>query len=281
MQPRPHRPTDMPDMNPNRLILFSSRQYDADTFTQAKEVFGVELDFQEAHLNAETAILARGFAAVCPFVNDVVDAAVLHALHQGSTRLIALRSAGFNHVDLHAAKRLGIAVTRVPAYSPHAVAKHAVGMILTLTRRGAHARRRHLAQWPARLRSARQDRRRDRHGHHRARVRQHHGGLRHAAAMLRSRQARRRPARELRHRVAALSATYHLIDGRALARMKRGAMLNQHRTRRAGRKPRTGRRAQERASWAISDSTYMRKKAACSSKTIRTICCRTMCSRAC
>jgi D-lactate dehydrogenase len=126
----------MSDTTPTspRLILFSARQYDADTFNQAN-TFGIELDFQEAHLDAETAVLARGFTAVCPFVNDVVDEAVLERLHEGGTRLVTLRSAGFNHVDLNAAKRLGIAVTRVPAYSPHAVAEHAVGMILTLNRR--------------------------------------------------------------------------------------------------------------------------------------------------
>jgi D-lactate dehydrogenase len=125
----------MPDTNPNRLILFSARPYDADTFGHANQSFGIELDFQEAHLDAETAVIAHGFTAVCPFVNDSVDEAVLDTLHAGGTRLIALRSAGFNHVDLNAAKRLGITVTRVPAYSPHAVAEHAVGMILTLNRR--------------------------------------------------------------------------------------------------------------------------------------------------
>ncbi|WP_250499058.1 2-hydroxyacid dehydrogenase [Caballeronia sp. GAWG1-5s-s] len=121
--------------NPHCLILFSARPYDADTFRQASEAFGIELDFQEAHLDAQTAVLAQGYTAVCPFVNDSVDEAVLEKLHAGGTRLLALRSAGFNHVDLNAAKRLGITVTRVPAYSPHAVAEHAVGMILTLNRR--------------------------------------------------------------------------------------------------------------------------------------------------
>ncbi|KMQ79859.1 D-lactate dehydrogenase [Candidatus Burkholderia pumila] len=125
----------MPDNTTPRLILFSSRQYDADTFNQANEAFGIELDFQETHLDAQTAVLAQGFTAICPFVNDSVDKAVLEKLHEGGTRLIALRSAGFNHVDLHAAKRLGLMVTRVPAYSPHAVAEHAAGMILTLNRR--------------------------------------------------------------------------------------------------------------------------------------------------
>jgi len=118
-----------------RVILFSSRQYDCDTFSEANSSFGYELHFQESHLDAETAVLAGGFEVVCPFVNDSVDAAVLERLHKGGTRLIALRSAGFNHVDLAAAQRLGIAIVRVPAYSPHAVAEHAVGLILALNRR--------------------------------------------------------------------------------------------------------------------------------------------------
>ena len=118
-----------------RMILFSSRQYDIDTFTEANAAHHYGLHFQESHLDAETAVLADGFEVVCPFVNDRVDAAALERLHQGGTRLIALRSAGFNHVDLHAAQRLDIPVLRVPAYSPHAVAEHAVGLILALNRR--------------------------------------------------------------------------------------------------------------------------------------------------
>ena len=70
------------------------------------------MHFQESHLDAETAILAEGYEIVCPFVNDYVDAAVLEALHAGGTRMIALRSAGFNHVDLAAAERLGMPVVR-------------------------------------------------------------------------------------------------------------------------------------------------------------------------
>jgi D-lactate dehydrogenase len=122
-----------------RMILFSSRQYDIDTFTEANAAHHYELHFQESHLDAETAVLADGFDVVCPFVNDRVDAAALERLHQGGTRLIALRSAGFNHVDLHAAQRLAIPVLRVPAYSPYAVAEHAVGLILALNRRLARA----------------------------------------------------------------------------------------------------------------------------------------------
>ena len=112
-----------------RMILFSSRQYDSETFREANTAHGYDLHFQESHLDAETAVLADGFEVVCPFVNDCADAAVLERLHAGGTRLIALRSAGFNHVDLAAAERLGITVVRVPAYSPYAVAEHAVGLI--------------------------------------------------------------------------------------------------------------------------------------------------------
>lgn len=102
-----------------RLILFSSRQYDSDTFAEANSAHRYELHFQESHLDVETAILARGYDVVCPFVNDIVDAAVMERLHAGGTRMIALRSAGFNHIDLAAAERLGMTVARVPAYSPH------------------------------------------------------------------------------------------------------------------------------------------------------------------
>jgi D-lactate dehydrogenase len=118
-----------------RMILFSSRQYDIDTFTEANAAFKYELHFHESHLEPDTAVLAKGYDVVCPFVNDCVDAATLERLHAGGTRLIALRSAGFNHVDLAAAQRLGIGVVRVPAYSPYAVAEHAVGLILALNRK--------------------------------------------------------------------------------------------------------------------------------------------------
>lgn len=120
-----------------RILFFSSHRYDEDSFraAQARSGHGFELVFQRAHLDVHTAPLAAGFEVVCPFVNDCLDADVLAVLAAGGTRLIALRSAGFNHVDLAAAQRLGLTVARVPAYSPHAVAEHAVGMILALNRR--------------------------------------------------------------------------------------------------------------------------------------------------
>ena len=125
-----------------RVAVFSTKPYDERFLTAANAEHGHDLVFFEPRLTAETAPLADGFAAVCAFVNDRVDAGVLEQLAAGGTRLVALRSAGFNHVDLAAAARLGITVVRVPAYSPHAVAEHTVAMILALDRKihRAHAR---------------------------------------------------------------------------------------------------------------------------------------------
>ena len=118
-----------------RTILFSSQTYDRDSFTAADQSDGNELHFQPARLTLDTAALAHDYEVVCPFINDDLSAPVLEQLAAGRTRLIALRSAGYNHVDLPAAKRLGLSVVRVPAYSPHAVAEHAVALILALNRR--------------------------------------------------------------------------------------------------------------------------------------------------
>ncbi|MNF55669.1 MULTISPECIES: 2-hydroxyacid dehydrogenase [unclassified Pseudomonas] len=118
-----------------RTILFSSQTYDRDSFLAAPAHAGIELHFQPARLCLDTAALAERFEVVCAFINDDLSAPVLEQLAAGGTRLIALRSAGYNHVDLAAAKRLGLSVVRVPAYSPHAVAEHAVALILALNRR--------------------------------------------------------------------------------------------------------------------------------------------------
>jgi D-lactate dehydrogenase len=93
------------------------------------------MDFLEARLTPDTARLAEGADAVCAFVNDDLGAEVLGRLAECRVRLVALRSAGVNHVDLAAAERLGLAIGRVPAYSPHAVAEHAMALILTLNRK--------------------------------------------------------------------------------------------------------------------------------------------------
>lgn len=118
-----------------RVAVFSPKPYDRSFLHAANQAHGHDLVFLEPRLIQETAALAEGFPAVCIFVNDVANAEVLEALAKGGTRLIALRCAGFNNVDLAAAKRLGITVARVPAYSPYAVAEHTVGLMLTLNRK--------------------------------------------------------------------------------------------------------------------------------------------------
>lgn len=118
-----------------RVAVFSAKPHDVLFLGPRGEGAGHRMDFLEARLTPDTAALAEGADAVCAFVNDDLGAAVLGRLAEGGVRLVALRSAGFNHVDLAEAERLGLAVARVPAYSPHAVAEHAVALILTLNRK--------------------------------------------------------------------------------------------------------------------------------------------------
>lgn len=118
-----------------RVAIFNSKSYERELFALINKEYDHELEYIEAHLTEVTAPLASGYPAVCAFVNDTLDAGVLEILHRNGTRLIALRSAGFNHIDLHTAESLGLTVVRVPAYSPHAVAEHTVGLMLTLNRK--------------------------------------------------------------------------------------------------------------------------------------------------
>jgi D-lactate dehydrogenase len=118
-----------------RTSVFSTKPYDREFLTVANAQAGHELRFLESRLSAETAALASGSPAVCVFVNDIADRHALEVLSEGGTTMLALRSAGFNHVDLDAAADLGMTVSRVPAYSPFAVAEFTVGMILSLVRR--------------------------------------------------------------------------------------------------------------------------------------------------
>ena len=117
-----------------RVAFFSSKAYDRE-FLEGANASRHELRFFEPHLNAQTAALAAGFEAVCVFVNDHLDAAVIEALARTGTRLIALRCAGYNNVDLSAAQQHGVTVVRVPAYSPHAVAEHTITLVLALDRK--------------------------------------------------------------------------------------------------------------------------------------------------
>ena len=118
-----------------KAALFNAKTYDRTFFEKAAGAAGIEWRFHEFRLSAETAEVARGNSAVCVFVNDVVDSGCLEKLKEAGVGLVALRCAGFNNVDLECAKRLGMAVTRVPAYSPHAVAEHTLGLLLTLNRK--------------------------------------------------------------------------------------------------------------------------------------------------
>jgi len=118
-----------------RVAVFDTHRFDRESLETANAGGAHDLAFFEPRLTRDTAALAMGFEAVCSFVNDRLDPHTLGILSQEGVRLIALRSAGYNHVDLDAAARLGLTVVRVPAYSPHAIAEHAVALILTLNRK--------------------------------------------------------------------------------------------------------------------------------------------------
>lgn len=118
-----------------KISFFSTQSYDKSFFEKYNADFGFELEFFEVQLNSRTVSLIENTAIVCVFVNDVVDAEVIEKLAEKGVKIIALRCAGFNNVDLIAAKKLGIRVCRVPSYSPEAVAEHAMAMILTLNRK--------------------------------------------------------------------------------------------------------------------------------------------------
>src|SRR5215467_13726373 len=117
--------------------MYSSRSYDRESFTQtaaARTGPAHRFRFVQDRLAVETAPFAAGSEAVCAFVNDDLSAAVLEVLHEHAVRHIALRSAGYNHVDLQAAAALGMSVVTVPEYSPNAVAEHTIALILAVNR---------------------------------------------------------------------------------------------------------------------------------------------------
>ena len=116
------------------VAIFSAKKYDRE-FVSAANASRHELRFFEPHLNEETVALATGFDAICVFVNDQVNAAVIAKLRSLGVQLIALRCAGYNNVDLSAATKHGITVARVPAYSPYAVAEHTIALMLALNRK--------------------------------------------------------------------------------------------------------------------------------------------------
>lgn len=118
-----------------KIAVFSAKGYDRDSLDAANAAEGHQLTYHDAPLEIDTVGLAAGYDAVCIFVNDKADAAVLEKLKEGGTKLVALRCTGFNNVDLQAAERLGLKVVRVTNYSPHSVAEHAVALLLAINRK--------------------------------------------------------------------------------------------------------------------------------------------------
>ncbi|NEO71101.1 2-hydroxyacid dehydrogenase [Moorena sp. SIO3H5] len=118
-----------------KVAVFSTKVYDRQFLEAVNSQYGHELTFFEPHLDTQTTILASGCSAVCVFVNDTLNGQVLEKLAQQGTRLIALRCAGFNNVDVTKATELDMTVVRVPAYSPYAIAEHTIGLMLALNRK--------------------------------------------------------------------------------------------------------------------------------------------------
>ena len=117
------------------IAFFGSKPYDEASFNEKNKDFGFELRFYKGHLNKNNVILTQGVDVVCIFVNDTANAEVIRLMAANSVKLLALRCAGYNNVDLKAAAECGITVVRVPAYSPYAVAEYTVALMLLLNRK--------------------------------------------------------------------------------------------------------------------------------------------------
>ena len=119
-----------------KILFYDTKSYDRDSFQEALADFpGIEIEYTKSDLDPRTAALAEGFDAVCAFVSSDVGARTIEILHQKNIHLILMRCAGFNNVDMEAAKRYDIRVMRVPGYSPEAVAEHAMALALAANRR--------------------------------------------------------------------------------------------------------------------------------------------------
>lgn len=118
-----------------KIMVFDTHKFERNIFETVNKEFGFDLKFLDTRLTVDTVPLVEDFSVVCSFVNDKLDANVLKELKIKGVELIALRSAGFNHIDMKEATRLGLKVTRVPSYSPNAVAEHAVCLVLALNRK--------------------------------------------------------------------------------------------------------------------------------------------------
>lgn len=118
-----------------RILFYGTKNYDEQFFQKLLPQYpGIEIKFLEENIHTETALLAKGYDAICAFVNADLKGAVIEELHRQGVRLILMRCAGYNNVDLKAAQKYGIKVLRVPGYSPEAVAEHAMALVLTANR---------------------------------------------------------------------------------------------------------------------------------------------------
>ena len=117
------------------IAFFGTKPYDEASFNEKNKEFGFELRFFKGHLNRHNVLLTQGVDAVCIFVNDTADAEVIKTMAANGVKLLALRCAGYNNVDLKAAAENGVTVVRVPAYSPYAVAEYTVALMLSLNRK--------------------------------------------------------------------------------------------------------------------------------------------------
>jgi len=122
-------------MMSKRILFYSSQLYDKTSFNSSNDNVKYDFEFLDTHLDPTTAALAKGHDAVCAFVNDDLGAETLQALHDVGIKTVAMRCAGFNNVDVDKANELDITIVRVPAYSPYAVAEHALALIMTLNRK--------------------------------------------------------------------------------------------------------------------------------------------------
>ena len=121
-------------MDKLKIAFFDAKPYDTESFNALNSRYGYTIKYFKFHLTPDNIVLAQGYDAVVIFVNDTVNAEMIHKLKEYGVKLIALRSAGFNNVDLKAALN-NIKVVRVPSYSPHAIAEHTVALMLTLNRK--------------------------------------------------------------------------------------------------------------------------------------------------
>lgn len=119
-----------------KILFYDAKKYDVDSFEKARENFpDIQVEYLEADINKKTAVLAKGYDAICAFVNSDLSKEILQVLSEQGVSLLLMRCAGFNNIDLEETRRLGMTVLRVPGYSPEAVAEQAMALALSVNRR--------------------------------------------------------------------------------------------------------------------------------------------------